>query len=134
MQILSSPELAEQWVHYQTEKQKHPELYSLKSTGLSALDKIIGGGIELGQLVYVGGAQKSGKTTLLLHIAKNFAKQGVLSIWFGAEMTNMQVGTMLFSNLSGISRTQIRSGGLQSGDWDKIMQVAEEVKGMPLYW
>src|SRR4030042_1595266 len=134
MQTLSSTQLAEQWVALQKLRHEHPDMFSLKSTGLSALDIIIGGGIELGQLVYIGGAQKSGKTTLLLNVAKSFAKQGVLTLWMGAEMTNMQVGTMLFSNLSGISRTQIRSMGLQVNEWDKIALVAEEVKGLPIYW
>lgn len=134
MQILSSPQLAERWLEYQKERHEHPEKFSLKSTGLIELDNIIGGGIELGQLMYIGGAQKSGKTTLLLHIAKEFARQGVPSLWMGAEMTNMQIGTMMFSNLSGIARDQIRMIGLKEADWEKINKAAEEVRGLPLYW
>ena len=61
---VSSKELSSQWIQIQKHKQEHPELYRLKSTGLAALDKILGGGLEPGQFVLVGGAQKSGKTTL----------------------------------------------------------------------
>ena len=75
METLSSAELVKQWMEWQKLRHERPELFGLKSTGITDLDKIIGGGIELGQLVYVGGGQKSGKTTLLMRINKAFMKQ-----------------------------------------------------------
>lgn len=134
METLNSKQLGEKWLEYQRLRHNNPELFGLKSTGLKTLDEIIGGGIELGQLVYIGGAQKSGKTTLLLRIAKSFAMQKVRSIWFGAEMNNMQIGSMLFSNITKIERTKIRSIKLESEDWPKLEKAATEIAKYPTFW
>jgi len=44
--------------------------------GLTPLDRTLGGGIRAGELMLIGGAQGTGKTTLALQVARNIAQSG----------------------------------------------------------
>ena len=44
--------------------------------GMSPLDRTLGGGIRSGELMMIGGAQGTGKTTMALQIARNIAQGG----------------------------------------------------------
>ncbi len=56
--------------------------YQPLSLGLGALDRSIGGGIRPGDLVLIGGAQGTGKTTLALQMARNLVASGQASVLF----------------------------------------------------
>jgi replicative DNA helicase len=118
----------QRWLEHQRERHAHPELFKLVSTGLCTLDDALSGGYELGQYVIIGGAQKSGKTTLLLKFMRAAAAQKKRFIFFGAEMTNLQIGSMLFSNMTGIERTKIRKIGLEIQDWTALERVGNEIE------
>lgn len=122
------------WKAYQKMRHEKPELFALKSTGLASLDHILQGGVEFGQYVLVGGAQKGGKTTLLKHIAKSYGEQDVNSIFFSAEMTNMQIATMFISGATNIERSRIRAIGLESKDWETIDESIAELEHMPMHF
>jgi replicative DNA helicase len=44
--------------------------------GFTPLDRTLGGGIRSGELMLIGGAQGTGKTTLALQVARNIAQSG----------------------------------------------------------
>ena len=44
--------------------------------GMTPLDRTLGGGIRAGELMLIGGAQGTGKTTMSLQIARNIAQSG----------------------------------------------------------
>ena len=44
--------------------------------GMTPLDRTLGGGIRAGELILIGGAQGTGKTTMALQIARNIAQSG----------------------------------------------------------
>jgi replicative DNA helicase len=50
--------------------------------GLTPLDKTLGGGIRAGELLLIGGAQGTGKTTLALQVARNIAMGGQASVLY----------------------------------------------------
>jgi replicative DNA helicase len=129
---LSSTQLMVVWKAYQRLRHEKPELFGLKSTGLASLDYILQGGVEFGQYVLVGGAQKSGKTTLLKHLAQSYGEQDVNSIFFSAEMTNLQLGTMFISSATQIERSRIRGLGLEVEDWDMIENASENIGKLSL--
>src|SRR5690348_8292026 len=44
--------------------------------GMAPLDRMLGGGLRPGELMLIGGAQGTGKTTLALQMARNIAASG----------------------------------------------------------
>lgn len=52
------------------------------ATGFVPMDKAIGGGLRSGELMLIGGAQGSGKTTLALQMARNMAASGQASVLY----------------------------------------------------
>ena len=55
------------------------------STGVHSLDKILGGGLPTGRVVELYGMESSGKTTLAIHIAATFQKQGMAVAYLDLE-------------------------------------------------
>src|SRR3989304_557469 len=79
-------EMSEQWLAWQHKKNERPELDAPKGTGLRALDMALGGGIEFGQYILIGGDPGAGKTTLLGCISDAFGRQMVNSLSLFTEM------------------------------------------------
>jgi replicative DNA helicase len=90
--------------------------------GLPPLDRTIGGGLKPGELMLIGGAQGTGKTTMALQIARNIAASGqayVLYICF--EHDEADLLNRLISMESLLPRLPHRAGAL------KIQDVRAEV-------
>lgn len=134
MNTIDSKTLSKLWIDLQHRKQEHPDQYKLKSTGLKTLDKVLGGGVEPGQFVLIGGAQKSGKTTLLSCMTESFAKQGMKVLYLSGEMSTLQMGNIFFSRLSKIDRTRIRANNLDDLDWVKLERAAEKFSEYGIWW
>ena len=92
------------------------------STGLPALDAVLGGGIEPATLTIMGGLQESGKTELALHIAEHIAMEQLRAwqvhqrgacpcvLFFEFEMKAEQLSARTAARLGGIARADIRKG------------------------
>src|SRR5207253_10941055 len=52
------------------------------ATGFVALEKAVGGGLRPGELLLIGGAQGSGKTTMALQMARNMAAGGQANVLY----------------------------------------------------
>lgn len=81
--IISSHELAEELKH--TDDSVFKVL-----TGIPSLDRMLGDGVEAGELIVVTGPTGEGKTTLLMSITQNMAEAGINSVWFTLEVTPRQ--------------------------------------------
>ena len=135
MKTVTSQQLVTDFIDYQIMRQNNPEKFGLVSTGLEGLDKALGGGIERGQYMIIGGREKSGKTTFAVNVlAKAFGEQGLRFIMFSGEMRNHQVASMLFANLTEIERTKIRSIQLDDNDRTKIRKAGDEISKWNGYW
>lgn len=60
------------------------DVYEL-STGLDALDRISGDGVQEGELIVLSAPTKSGKTTFSQFMTHRFFEQGATSLWFSYE-------------------------------------------------
>jgi DNA repair protein RadA/Sms len=61
------------------------------SSGLNELDRVLGGGMVPGSLVLLGGDPGIGKSTLLLQVADNLAKQGSKVLYLSGEESLLQI-------------------------------------------
>ena len=52
------------------------------ATGMTPLDKTLGGGLRPGELALIGGAQGTGKTTMAMQIARNMAASGQATVLY----------------------------------------------------
>ena len=50
--------------------------------GFGLLDKTIGGGLRAGELMLIGGAQGTGKTTMAMQMARNVASGGQANVLY----------------------------------------------------
>ncbi len=78
------------------------------SSGLSELDRVLGGGLVPGSAILVGGDPGIGKSTLLLQAAARFADQGLSCLYISGEEATAQV-RMRASRL-GLSKSPVRLG------------------------
>ncbi len=67
------------------------EEVSRRSTGDAELDLVLGGGLVDGSLVLIGGSPGIGKSTLLLKIASNLAKNGEEVLYVSGEESASQI-------------------------------------------
>lgn len=82
--IVSSHDLAK-------ELEKTKDAIVTVSTGIETLDRLLGdGGVEVGELIVVTGPTGEGKTTLLMSITANMAKNDARAVWFTLEVTPRQ--------------------------------------------
>ena len=61
------------------------------SSGMTELDRVLGGGIVPGSLVLVGGDPGIGKSTILLQVCKNLAAAGVSTLYVSGEESLKQI-------------------------------------------
>jgi replicative DNA helicase len=93
--------------------------------GMAPLDKMLGGGIRPGELMLIGGAQGTGKTTMALQMARNIAASGqayVLYVCFEHDDADMLNRLMAMESvLPHLPNTKPTTGAV------KITDVREEV-------
>jgi DNA repair protein RadA/Sms len=65
--------------------------YQRISTGISELDRVLGGGIVPGSLILLGGEPGIGKSTLLLQLASKMDKSDISSLYVSGEESKEQL-------------------------------------------
>jgi replicative DNA helicase len=122
------------------EKEVKPALYELEKgithkikTGWGALDRVIGGGLSLSDMMLVAALPGSGKSAFVLQLASNIAKQGYKVAFVSGEMSNKENGLRLLSQLSGTMN--LNSATHIAPDERKFLcEWADEMKKLPIEW
>ncbi len=92
--------------------------------GLTPLDKTIGGGLRPGELLLIGGAQGTGKTTMALQIARNVAASGQASVLYLCfEHDEAYLLNRLIALESALAHMPQKAGAI------KIQDVRKEIVG-----
>jgi replicative DNA helicase len=92
--------------------------------GFVPLDKTIGGGLRSGELLLIGGAQGTGKTTMALQMARNVASGGQANVLFICfEHDELYLLNRLIAAESALAHLPIKSGAV------KIQDVRKEILG-----
>jgi len=114
------------------------------ATGLSDLDHKMGG-LQPSDLIILAGRPAMGKTALATNIAYHVAhslrsytdsenhRQGSVVGFFSLEMSAEQLATRILSEQSEIPSNEIRRGKISSEQFQRIVEVAQELEHLPLY-
>lgn len=102
-------------------------------TGFTALDEILDGGPQAGDLVIVAARPGLGKTALILAIAKMCADAGIAFGGVSLEMTNKQLTNRLICTEAGISSKKMRSGNLDEAEWDRYPKANAYIQSLPIF-
>ena len=72
----------------------HLAEYQPVPLGFTPMDKTIGAGLRAGELLLIGGAQGTGKTTMALQMARNITSGGQANVLsFAARLSSTQVAS-----------------------------------------
>lgn len=102
-------------------------------TGFADLDKMLSG-LQRSDLVILAARPSLGKSTLALNIAANIANSEKIPVGvFSLEMSKDQMVDRLISAYSGVDLWKIRTGRLQTDDFENIQRALGILAEMPLY-
>jgi replicative DNA helicase len=102
-------------------------------TGYADLDKMLSG-LQRSDLIILAARPSLGKSTLALNIAANIAYNEKIPVGvFSLEMSKDQMVDRLISAYSGVDLWKIRTGKLQTEDFENIQRALGILAEMPLY-
>lgn len=102
-------------------------------TGFADLDKMLSG-LQKSDLVILAARPSLGKSTLALNIAANIAATEKIPVGvFSLEMSKDQMVDRLISAYSGVDLWKIRTGRLQTEDFENIQRALGILAEMPLF-
>ena len=102
-------------------------------TGFSGLDKITSGW-QNSDLVIIAARPAMGKTAFVLSMAKNMAVNFNIPVAiFSLEMSNVQLVNRLIVNVCEIPGEKIKSGRLESYEWEQFDFKIKELYDAPIY-
>ncbi len=102
-------------------------------SGFEDLDKLTSGW-QPSDLVIVAARPGMGKTALTLSMARNIAVgQGVPVAFFSLEMSSVQLITRLISSETGLSSEKLRTGNLETHEWEQLNVKVKSLEKAPLF-
>ena len=103
------------------------------ATGFEKLDALTSGW-QPSDLIIIAARPGMGKTALTLSMARNIAvmKQTPVA-FFSLEMSSVQLITRLISAETGLSSEKLRTGKLESHEWEQLNVKVGDLEKAPLY-
>jgi len=109
---------------------------TLVSLGIPSIDELLDGGIKIGyESIGIGAYAKTGKTTLLIHIATSLAQRNQKVLWVGLEENEYQTGQRLVARGYNeeeveiyVDRNKMRKVELEDYDFVAIDAIAKYAK------
>ncbi|UGQ44958.1 replicative DNA helicase [Massilia endophytica] len=103
------------------------------STGLTDLDKILGGGLDRGTLNIVAARPAMGKTAFGLGLARHIAMDDGISTFLSMEMARDQVIDRNISAMAQIPLAWLRCPDSNTDYWNRFTATAQRVNDMGLF-
>jgi replicative DNA helicase len=102
-------------------------------TGFYDLDRMTAG-LQKGDLIVLAARPSMGKTAFALNIAEHVAVQeGLPVLVFSMEMGASQLALRLVGSLGRINQQNLRTGRLDSGEWERLTGAVERLGQVQLY-
>jgi replicative DNA helicase len=102
-------------------------------TGFADLDDLTNG-LHPGQLIIVAARPGIGKSTLALDLARSASiKNGLSSVIFSLEMSQIEITMRLLSAEAGVPLSHIRGGRMNDQDWNRVSAKMGQVSEAPMF-
>jgi replicative DNA helicase len=102
-------------------------------TGFADLDEVTNG-LHPGQMVIIAARPAVGKSTLALDFARSASiKNGLTSVIFSLEMSQIEITMRLLSAEASIPLSHIRGGRMSDQDWNRVSAKMGQVSDAPLF-
>lgn len=96
-------------------------------TGFKDLDFKLSG-LQPSDFILIAARPSMGKTAFVLNIADHVAlKEGVTTVVFSLEMSNVQLVNRMLSLESSVEADKLRKGRLDGSDWGKLIEGADNI-------
>jgi replicative DNA helicase len=113
------------------ERSKNPKDIWGLSTGFKDFDTATGG-LQPGEVLYVGGEPGIGKSILSMQMAVNLGKAGYPGAIYSLEMRGNQVGRRALSSIAKIETRHLKTGRLEDDEWPRFTAAFEEASQYPI--
>lgn len=100
-------------------------------SGFREVDQLLGG-FQDGNYVLVAGRPGAGKTSWLLNIALNAARQGARVGVMSLEMSEKRLINRLISQDTGLNTVDLRNGSLSDTDWELYWEAQDRLSRLPI--
>lgn len=102
-------------------------------SGFEDLDKLTSGW-QPSDLIIIAARPGMGKTALTLSMARNIAVgQNMPVAFFSLEMSSVQLITRLISSETGLSSDKLRTGNLETHEWEQLNVKVKSLEKAPLF-
>ena len=129
--ILSSKDAVFQFYRYRDALEKGGGV--AVPTGLTGLDRLLGGGFLDGGLYLAAARPGVGKTTVALTIADNVAQDVGPVLFVSLEMSDEQLTAKRISRCTALSSTDLLTRGMDDGKYKAVAAAGEYLCKLPLY-
>ena len=115
------------------------EAIESRGAGLFGTDRVrrsrrADNGLHPGQMVIIAARPAVGKSTLALDIARSASiKNGLTSVIFSLEMSQIEITMRLLSAEASIPLSHIRGGRMSDQDWNRVSAKMGQVSEAPLF-
>ena len=140
---LSQKNMRQDYTHIAPVLKQAVEILQKAATNTSGLTGIPTGyddlddktsGWQNSDLVIIAGRPAMGKTAFALSLAKNIAVDSNIPVaFFSLEMSNVQLGNRLISNVCEVSGKKILNGQLDPEEWKRLDRNLPRLEGAPIF-
>lgn len=104
------------------------------STGIQDLDRMTGGGLRPGDLMYLAARPSVGKTSLSLQITKAIAElYSVPALVLSQEMLAEALGRRSLSSAARVSLGHIKTAKLSDDEWGRLAEGVDKLGRLPMW-
>ncbi|WP_407400915.1 replicative DNA helicase [Treponema sp.] len=131
--VLSMGEIMPDTIKMIDTRYKNKSAFSGIPSGITELDSMTSG-FQNSEMIIVGARPSMGKTALALSMMQHIAIEREIPCgFFSLEMSGLQIGQRLVSQVARVSGKKIRNGMLKLEDFKKIQDAAGVIYNSPLY-
>ena len=131
--VYSMTDIMPQTIQMIDTRYKNKSAFSGIPSGITELDSMTSG-FQNSEMIIIGARPSMGKTALALSMMQHIAIEREIPCgFFSLEMSGLQIGQRLVSQVARVSGKKIRNGMLKLEDFKKIQDAAGLVYNSPLY-